>query len=1447
MLEFESQETCTTSHEIPERSKDKDTVKPAAIVAKPSLARRSYDWLAANRFSIIMAFVAIFAAAAFVMLGAVIATAPIEASTMPSITHSSLVLNGALDNAQCCWTPAQLNQSVLSTTLHDRPVPPRRSERAAWLSLQVVAGTIFALTILAPSVNIDLVMKWWVEVTTILAWLCWLPWVTIAPRLTSSIVSAGRVSQRVACAANRIRHAMPRLALVVLAASAMAVSIGSALRSPPAVSASAMASFSVVGNVSTCLDLPELDLPVRATVPPKEVSFPSSQVSLINSTSAAQSLAASKTSLPIVCMTQDSGASASSTDDCRRLVDKKPCDEIFGSASGNIARASCKGTLPVIVKTGAGQLVKINISNVRCVPAFKYTLLSITQLWDEQEIDVRFRNLRRLEPPASAGNATVPFDPGFRLPTVVDVSVPMLQSSFSVSKCGNCEPGGISPVGHTNEHASLVGFHAPSSTAHIGRMSAAQAGELIHRRSHAGAGKIRALPQVSTNAPTNLASASPCTCVFCAQSRITEAPHSGVMKPADHEPGVVHTDMKGPFATSKGGFKYAMFFVDEYSRFIFVEFLKAKSDAMAATEHFIAKFNATVGVPVDIEGKPLPRPRFRKLHRDHEGKLESHAFEAFRIKAGFDTSVSAPHDHDLNPIAERAIRTIDEVATAMFTTSGSSHSFWPWHIAHAVNWHNALPCAVGSSPADSQLSHTQRFKLVKDNAMDLCAIGNRTVVLKPTPDRVKGTLNNRGWVGCFLGRSLNLTSGGRSLTSTKTYDVWVPSEGKIVTSSSVQCDEEYFPWRGKDAYLPLTPTTRAERPPPPSALGSHGDQPRRRPASLCNLFSGSKYRTNGLATRAKSFGWEHVLQVDNDAVVGGGHDDDLLNDATYTSLKQKCSSGEFDALIVAFPCSTFSIARFFDASSDTNDSGLPVVRNKTYPDGLPLDQIPSSHHKELRESNLLLDRTVELIIAARNSPARTTIILENPASRSIRGTNQFDEDFAQHGSLFDTSAFTRLKLAVPDSSTCTFGQCRFMSKSQKYTTLWYTNDAAAVLDQLNGPDFQCNHRKGEHEKPAGGRDEYGKWRSKESAAYPDQLNVRLVMAITAARTGSPKPMDPSLPLKAAKEAQPIESELNPANEGDNEAEDDNTPAEAPAEESVDTEIAPPSPAPASASRDIDADHDADDGGSSAMGGTGRPSRPKLDPVDDPNSRLYNRLAHRSLRDRAPRVLPNVSRSDVSSQTYHGSSDSFFMEESAASIACDAYLGDQPALEPVGDWVDIPSSAFNTLLTHGASVRVGSDEVVLTIDASHELLTKLATSESTSASQFSVIFEALRADSDGAPDTHTKAREWGGAWPASMEKELGNHRGNKSWSYVTKDEIPRNRRLHRLVWVFKHRQGQIVRSGLLDGEGNRFRPNLRSDDELQLCARFVRLCCSFQVWSAQHRLGCRLPARQTGRW
>ena len=445
--------------------------------------------------------------------------------------------------------------------------------------------------------------------------------------------------------------------------------------------------------------------------------------------------------------------------------------------------------------------------------------------------------------------------------------------------------------------------------------------------------------------------------------------------------------------------------------------------------------------------------------------------------------------------------------------SGAPIGFWPEVFRYAVDWHNSAPQAsVGSSTADPQISAYQRFTLKQPKIMDLAAFGSRTVVLKPPTHQSKTTLASRGWIGMYLGRSSDAIG---------TYEVWVPAINRKVRSSSLTIDEEFFPWLGADAHQPLVsattsarflsdhlgPATQMDAPPSATEFTKSADinESPRQSLSFLNLFSGpyQNHRDGGLSKTVRAFGWDKVTDIDNDKDLGGGWQDDLLNDSRYAEVFQQARSGAWDTIHCAFPCNTTTVARCFDATGNGGGPGPIPVRSAEYPDGIP--GLPRKFARELLNSNRLLDRTVEILIAAHRSPRRTTIVFEGPADRSIPGTGQHMADVS-HGSVFATSQFKRLQAAIPKSSMATFANCRLSGDSQKYITIWYTKDAAPILDTLNEPEYQCNHPPGTHAAVAGGRDAYGQWLSTDTAFYKPEFCTKLAMAYTYARTGDPSPL-----------------------------------------------------------------------------------------------------------------------------------------------------------------------------------------------------------------------------------------------------------------------------------------------------------------------------------------------------
>ena len=115
----------------------------------------------------------------------------------------------------------------------------------------------------------------------------------------------------------------------------------------------------------------------------------------------------------------DSGCTGSLTHHRSALINTRPCDDSYAAADGTIAKASCIGDMPVTVRDARGKPYTVTFRNVRHVPDFKYTLLSVAQLWAEQQIDARFADDQALRLP---GGIRIPFASGHRLPSVSMVS-----------------------------------------------------------------------------------------------------------------------------------------------------------------------------------------------------------------------------------------------------------------------------------------------------------------------------------------------------------------------------------------------------------------------------------------------------------------------------------------------------------------------------------------------------------------------------------------------------------------------------------------------------------------------------------------------------------------------------------------------------------------------------------------------------------------------------------------------------------------------------------------------------------------------------------------------------------------------------------------------------------------------------------------------------------------
>ena len=141
--------------------------------------------------------------------------------------------------------------------------------------------------------------------------------------------------------------------------------------------------------------------------------------------------------LPIFRAGIDSCCTASCTDSLDKLVNVRECDETFKVADGKESKCTAVGDMPVLAKTANGEIHRFTLTNVRYVPNFQYTLISVTQAWDEQRIKSSFADAKRLE---FRDGTIIPFDERFKLCAITIVSEPLLLNS--IKEAGTIEGAG---------------------------------------------------------------------------------------------------------------------------------------------------------------------------------------------------------------------------------------------------------------------------------------------------------------------------------------------------------------------------------------------------------------------------------------------------------------------------------------------------------------------------------------------------------------------------------------------------------------------------------------------------------------------------------------------------------------------------------------------------------------------------------------------------------------------------------------------------------------------------------------------------------------------------------------------------------------------------------------------------------------------------------------------
>lgn len=250
---------------------------------------------------------------------------------------------------------------------------------------------------------------------------------------------------------------------------------------------------------------------------------------------------------------------------------------------------------------------------------------------------------------------------------------------------------------------------------------------------------------------------SPCTiCLSEKQTKTGFEKNKGIY--ANNILEIVHSDVCGPMpVASHSKYRYFVTFIDDFSRYCEVHFLKHKSDVFDAFKTFKNSAENFTGMKIKF------------LQTDNGREYLNGPFNQFLMEAGIKRRLTAPHTPQQNGIAERKNRTLLEMARCLLKQGGVPKIFW----AEAIN----MACYIRNRCPTSSLAGDLPLTLwtgKKPSLKHMRPFGIKGYVL--IKDKSNGKLDSRSEEGILVGYA----------DKAKAYRIWSEKRRKVIISRDVR-------------------------------------------------------------------------------------------------------------------------------------------------------------------------------------------------------------------------------------------------------------------------------------------------------------------------------------------------------------------------------------------------------------------------------------------------------------------------------------------------------------------------------------------------------------------------------------------------------------------------------------------------------------------------------------
>lgn len=208
-------------------------------------------------------------------------------------------------------------------------------------------------------------------------------------------------------------------------------------------------------------------------------------------------------------------------------------------------------------------------------------------------------------------------------------------------------------------------------------------------------------------------------CDICAEAKQNRLPFGHSNSTTKEILELVHSDLAGPMETKTiGGARYMLTFIDDYSRKIFVYFLKEKS---AVLRHFIE-------FKVFVENQT--ERKIKTFRTDNGTEYCSNDFDRFCAANGIQHQLTNAYTPEQNGLAERYNRTIVEKAKCLLFDAQLHKRFW----AESCNM-AAYILNRSTNASNGKMTPNELWSNEKPNLANLRIFGSEVMVHIPKQKR----------------------------------------------------------------------------------------------------------------------------------------------------------------------------------------------------------------------------------------------------------------------------------------------------------------------------------------------------------------------------------------------------------------------------------------------------------------------------------------------------------------------------------------------------------------------------------------------------------------------------------------------------------------------------------------------------------------------------------------